>query len=232
MELIANLMKTGLTRNESELYIALCREGELTGYEAAKITGIPRANTYQGLASLIDKGGAYIIEGNVPHYTAVPVKEYCRNVVAHMMETAELIQKECPLLRQPSEPYITITGFRHISDKMRNLISEARERIYISIPHKELAYWNDDLKEAARRGLKVVAIVCDSFELDGVVLHKMNSNSVQVRLITDSSNVITGEITGGEFDTCLYSRNKALVQLIKDSLKNEIRLAQLDAKYK
>ncbi|MDF2985902.1 MAG: hypothetical protein K0R50_1412, partial [Eubacterium sp.] len=31
MELIENLMKTGLTRIESELYTALCREGELTG---------------------------------------------------------------------------------------------------------------------------------------------------------------------------------------------------------
>ncbi len=47
MNLEECLMKTGLTRHESELYIALCREGELTGYEAAKITGIPRANAYQ-----------------------------------------------------------------------------------------------------------------------------------------------------------------------------------------
>ena len=43
MTLIQCLMKTGLTRHESELYVALCREGEMNGYEAAKATGIPRA---------------------------------------------------------------------------------------------------------------------------------------------------------------------------------------------
>lgn len=230
MELIENLMKTGLTKNESELYAALCREGELTGYEAAKITGIPRANAYQALAGLVDKGGAYIIEGTVPHYTAVPAEEYCSNVIFHMEETAGRIKKDCPQLRQPSEPFITITGFRHISDKIKNIIAAARERIYISVPETEMTYWNEDLKHAADRGLKVVAIAPEGFEPEGVIIHRMNSRSVQVRLIADSSNVITGEIKGGEFDTCLYSKNKSLVQLIKDSLKNEIKLAQLEGK--
>lgn len=228
MELIKNLMKTGLTKNESELYVSLCREGELTGYEAAKVTGIPRANAYQALAGLIDKGGAYIIEGTVPHYTAVPVEEYCRNLLIHMEETAGKIKKECPKQRQLSEPYITITGYKHILDKMKNIIAQAKERIYISIPDMQMTYWNEDLQQAAKKGLKVVAIVPEAFELEGVTLHRINSQSVQVRLIADSSNVITGEIKGGEFDTCLYSKNVALVQLIKDSLKNEIRIAKFE----
>lgn len=228
MELIENLMKTGLTRSESELYVALCREGELTGYEAAKITGIPRANAYQALSGLVDKGGAYIIEGSVLHYTAVPVEEYCRNVVVHLQETVERIKQECPQLRQPSEPYITITGFKHISDKVKNIIAEAKERIYISLPHKDLVYWTEDLMGAAKRGLKVVAIAPDGFELEGGIIHRISSPSAQMRLIADSSHVITGEIKGSDFDTCLYSKNKPLVQLIKDSLKNEIRLAELE----
>jgi sugar-specific transcriptional regulator TrmB len=228
MELIENLMKTGLTRIESELYTALCREGELTGYEAAKITGIPRANAYQALSGLVDKGGAYVIEGSVPHYTAVPVGEYCRNVVTHLQETADRIKQECPQPRQPSEPYITITGFKHISDKIRNMIADSNERIYISLPHKELVYWTEDLKNAAKRGLKVVAIAPAGFEIEGGIIHRINSPSAQVRLIADSSHVITGEINGSDFDACLYSKNKPLVQLIKDSLKNEIRLAELE----
>lgn len=229
MNLVECLMKTGLTRNESELYVALSGEGELTGYEAAKITGIPRANAYQALSGLVDKGGAYIIEGSVPHYTAVPVDEYCRNVIEHMEAMLETIKRECPQLRQPSEPYITITGFRHISDKMKNIIAGAKERVYISIPHKKLDYWIGDLELAAQRGLKVVAIVPEGLEPEGAIVYRINGQQpVQVSLIADSSHVITGEITGGEFDACLYSRNKSLVQLIKDSLKNQIRLSELE----
>lgn len=228
MELINNLMKTGLTRNESELYIALCREGELTGYEAAKITGIPRANAYQALSALVDKGAAYVIEGSVPRYTAVPTEEYCSNVMNHIQETVDKIRQECPQLRQPSEPYITITGFKHIADKMRNIITNAKERVYVSLPNKDQDFLIPELLRAAGRGLKVVAIVPEGIKIEGIKIHRINSPSDQIRLIADSSHVITGEITGGNFDTCLYSKNKPLVQLIKDSLKNEIRLAELE----
>ena len=228
MNLVENLMKTGLTRHESELYIALCREGELTGYEAAKITGIPRANAYQALSGLVDKGGAYVIEGSVQHYTAVPVNEYCENVIFHMKEATEKIKHECPQSRKPSEPYITVTGFKHIVDKIRNIISSAKERVYVSMSEKELPFLKEELERAAGRGLKVVAIVSGDFGLEGAVVHKITKLSEQIRLIADSSHVLTGNISGSDYDVCLFSKNKPLVELIKDSLKNEIRISELE----
>jgi sugar-specific transcriptional regulator TrmB len=227
LNLLECLMKTGLTRHESELYIALCREDELTGYEAAKITGIPRANTYQALASLVDKGAAYIIEGAVPHYTAVPVEEYCRNIIVHMQEIISQIKNECPKARKTSEPYITISGFKHIIDKIRNIICDASERVYVSISEKELLFMKEELEEAVKRGLKVVAIISGDSIINGAFIHRIDKPSGQIRLIADSSHVLTGNITGSEDDTCLFSKNKPLVELIKDSLKNEIRLAEL-----
>jgi sugar-specific transcriptional regulator TrmB len=227
LNLIECLMKTGLTRHESELYVTLCREGELTGYEAAKITGIPRANAYQALAAMVDKGAAYIIEGAVPHYTAVPVDEYCRNIIVNMQEITNKIIKECPKVRKASEPYITITGFKHIIDKIRNIIINTKERVYVSISEKELPFMKKELEEAIKRGLKVVAIISGKADLKGAIVHRIEKPSGQVRLIADSSYVLTGSITGSDNDTCLYSRNRPLVELIKDSLKNEIRLAEL-----
>jgi sugar-specific transcriptional regulator TrmB len=228
MSLIECLMKTGLTRHESELYIALCREGELTGYEAAKITGIPRANAYQALAGLVDKGGAYVVEGTVPHYTAVPVEEYCTNVISHMNRIIQRIKNECPEARKPSEPYITISGFTHIVDKMKNIINGAKERVYISLTADELPYLKEELEMAAEKGLKVVAIASGNVTLKGVIVHSISKKPGQVRLIADSSHVLTGSISGSSDDTCLYSRNKPLVELIKDSLKNEIKLAGIE----
>lgn len=231
MNLVECLMKTGLTRNESELYIALCREGELSGYEAAKTTGIPRANAYQALAGLVDKGGAHMIEGSVPHYTAIPVQEYCANVMAHMKEIIDKIKLDCPEIRKPSESYVTITGFKHIVDKIKNIVSNARERVYVSMSEREAVFLKDELEMAASRGLKVVAIVSGDFELKGVVIHRISKQPGQVRLIADSSQVLTGSITGSNDDTCLYTKNKPLVELLKDSLKNEIRLAEIESTY-
>jgi len=227
LNLIECLMKTGLTRHESELYIALCREGELTGYEAAKVTGIPRANAYQALAALVEKGGAYLVERSVPHYISVPVDEYCKNVLSHMEEVVEIIKRECPKGPEPYEPYITITGFKHILDKMKNIIGEAKERVYISMSDNEFAYIINEIQNAVKRGVKVVAIASGKLDIDGTIIHHKAKAPGQIRIIADSANVLTGSITESENDTCLYSKNKPLVELIKDSLKNEIKLAQL-----
>ena len=114
------------------------------------------------------------MERSVPHYVSVPVDEYCKNVLSHMEEVVEIIKKECPKGPEPYEPYITITGFKHILDKMKNIIDEARERVYISMSDNEFAYIINEIRNAVKRGVK------------------------------------------------------PLVELIKDSLKNEIKLAQLE----
>ena len=74
----------------------------------------------------------------------------------------------------------------------------------------------------------MVAIAQGDFALEGAVIHRITRQSGQIRLIADSSHVLTGIISGSDEDTCLFSKNKPLVELIKDSLKNEIRLAELE----
>ena len=44
MELIDKLLHFGFTRQEALVYLALCTDGEMTGYETAKCTGISRSN--------------------------------------------------------------------------------------------------------------------------------------------------------------------------------------------
>lgn len=230
MKLIENLMQTGLTKNESELYLVLCKEGELTGYEAAKLSGIPRANAYQVLTGLVNKGGAYVMEGTVPRYVAVPVEEYGTNYLTHMKEVVLEIQKECPQRKETTEGYLTVSGTLNIRNKIRTIIENAKERVYVSISEQEINYFREPLEEAAAKGLKVVAILSGEVKLEGVITHNISQSSGHIRLITDSSIVLTGVITGSEDDVCLYSKNKPLVELLKDSLQNEIRLSELEGR--
>jgi sugar-specific transcriptional regulator TrmB len=210
----------------------LCKEGELTGYEAAKLSGIPRSNAYQVLSGLVDKGGANLIEGTVPRYVAVPVEEYCSNCLAHMKEIVGVIKKECPQLKETSEGYQTVSGLLNIRDKIRTIIENAKERVYVSISEKEIDYFKEALETIAAKGLKVVAIISGETKLKGVITYNISNGSGHIRLIADSSYVLTGTITGSDDDKCLYSKNKPLVELLKDSLKNEIRLSELEGRQK
>jgi sugar-specific transcriptional regulator TrmB len=223
-------MKTGLTRHESVLYLTLCKEGELTGYEAAKISGIPRSNAYLGLAGLVEKGGADKIESGAVRFSAVPISEFAANLRRELQICLEFLETNLPVRETAAEPYITITGRNQILNKMKNLIGQAGERIYLSLASNELQLIGTELREAVERGLKVVIITDQVFEFDHATLYYRPKRPGQIRLITDSVHVLTGELSARPDTACLYSKNQNLVQLIKDSLINEIELIEMSKK--
>ena len=80
MSYIDDLMQFGLTRQESAIYYALLSEGMMTGYEAAKVSGVSRSNAYTALAALVDKGAAHVAEGTPTHYVPVDPEEFCGSI--------------------------------------------------------------------------------------------------------------------------------------------------------
>mgnify|MGYP000992419005 CR=1 FL=1 len=226
MEIIDALMNAGFTKHESMLYIALCREGELTGYEASKITGIPRSNAYLGLAGLADKGGAYRINSETAKYTAVSPEELVQNLQRKFAEVIKVIQEEIPRINAVGESFVSINGSQKILNKMKNLIIQAQKRIYISIALEQLEYVMNELSEARDRGLKVVIITSEKLDKEGMICYCAKKQFNSVRLIVDSEIVLTGQLNGTN-PTCLFTRNRNMVDLIKDSLTNEIKLINL-----
>ena len=227
MDLNELLMHFNLTRQEATIYTTLYTEGQLTGYEVAKLTGISRSNTYTSLAGLVDKGAAYVIEGTATRYTPVPIEEFCDNKIRQLQQIKLDLVKGMPGRREETEGYITIKGEKHILEKMRNMVAEAKARLYLSVAKPTLSFILPELKAALARGLKIVIITNEPFELTGAIIYHAEKPPHQIRLIVDSTNVLTGDIADGEFSTCLYSKKKNLVELIKESMKNEITLIGL-----
>ncbi|QNU68056.1 TrmB family transcriptional regulator [Ruminiclostridium herbifermentans] len=223
MDVIEALMQAGFTKHESILYVTLCREGELTGYEASKLTGISRSNAYLGLAGLSDKGGAYKINGETLKYAPVDSNELAENIKRKFNKVIKVIEEEIPQVNKSKDTFITINGDEQIINKIKNLINYAQYRIYISISREHLDYVIEELKSAQKRGLKVVIITSEGVQFEGMTCYKSQMNYGSIRLITDSANVFTGQLSG-ENSTGLFSMNNNLVDLIKDSLKNEIKL--------
>ena len=63
--------------------------------------------------------------------------------------------------------------------------------------------------------------------MPGAVCYQSEDKGRQIGVITDSTNVLTGEIGNGGESTCLYSGQQNFVQVFKDSMRNEIQLIQL-----
>lgn len=229
MELVDKLKYFGLTGQEATIYLTLMGSEGMTGYEAAKTTGISRSNTYTALAGLVDKGASYVMEGKVTIYTAVPLDEFCKNRIRKMETLRDEMLQELPVVRRAVEGYFTINGAERIMDKMKNMIDGAAARVYVAASQPVLEEIRPELEEAVARHLKVVVIAAPGFKLPGAIIHYGQRDNTQIRLISDSATVLTGDLKDGADATCLYSSKQNLVDLFKETLKNEITLIQLTA---
>lgn len=228
MELIEGLTHFNLTKQEAILYVLLLKEGYLTGYEAAKQTGISRSNTYTALAGLVEKGAAYVLEeGKVTRYTPVAPEEFCTNKIDRLQEIKQKVLSQLPVLKSDAEGYITIKGELEIINKLKNTVRQAEARIYVSANKRVMELLKSELVDALDRGLKVVIISDKQFTLPQAICYGTEKQNEQIRLIADSQTVVTGDLEDEENSTCLYSCKRNLVDLFKDALKNEIKLIEL-----
>ena len=234
MDIIDQFSHFGLTRQEANLYFSLLTEGELNGYELCKKNGISRSNVYTGLAGLVDKGAAWLLEGESTRYRAVPAGEFTANHLRRLSEIRQDILAKLPPPHPTGGAYLTIRGEQAILDRLRNLVAGAAERVYLSLPGNLVEKILEELQAITARGGKVVAI-SDAAGIRRIetscpqaIVHLGQPGTGQIRLIADSHHVLTGELGPGLDPSCLYSNHKNLVDLFKTALKNEIRLIELD----
>lgn len=225
--LIDKLMLFGLTRQEASVYLCLAANKELSGYEASKITGISRSNVYNALASLVEEGAAYLLEGSTNKYTAVDVEEFCNNKIRHWQKTRDELVRDMPQNNADCEGYITIASHKHIMDKIHYMLTNAEYRIYVSMPVEFLEKCRNDIECLIKAGKKVVLIVSEEVAFPGAMIYLTDKKEPQIRLIADSQYVLTGDMSGSASDTCLYCGQRNFVKVFKESLKNEIRLIEL-----
>ncbi len=218
MELSDALKNLGFTQQEATLYIKLCQNESMTGYEAAKLSGISRSNAYASLSNLVDKGYAYTIDGNPLHYVAVSKDDLLANARRDFERTIQVIEDKLITTPLVNEPYITIVGEKAILNKMTNIIEQATERIYISVNVVILHQLEWALTEACKRGLKVVILSSEDISDTHHIYYETERNT-SVKLIAD-----TKEILAGTLSQSLYSKNKTLVNIIRESMLDEITL--------
>ena len=202
MELIEGLTHFNLTKQEATLYVLLLKEGYLTGYEAAKQTGISRSNTYTALAGLVEKGAAYVLEeGKVTRYTPVAPEEFCTNKIDRLQEIKQKVLSQLPVLKSDAEGYITIKGELEIINKLKNTVRQAEARIYVSANKRVMELLKSELVDALDRGLKVVIISDKQFTLPQAICYGTEKQNEQIRLIADSQTVMTGDLEDEENST-------------------------------
>ena len=106
---------------------------------------------------------------------------------------------------------------------MREMISKTELSLYMMAPAEIVKDFEEDLKRLISEGKKIVLLTQD-YSVKGAKVYSTKVEEGQIRFITDSAYVLTGELTDDEHNTCLYSGQKNLVEVMKEALKDKISL--------
>lgn len=221
------LMHFGLSRQEALVYQQLLEGGKQTGYEVAKEVGISRSNAYSSLAALVEKGAAYLVKETAKRYIPVCPEEFCGNHIRRMEEEKAWLTEHLPGEHTEEDGYITIEGERNIRNRIRLLLEQAEERVYLSCSSDCVGQFAGELEMLSRQGKKVVLITDKAVDMEGILVYTTEDKGKQVGLIADSGCVLSGEYGPGSMNTCLYSGRKNFVTLFKNALANEIELIRI-----
>lgn len=222
-KIIDILTEFSLTRQEASIYAALLNHGDMTGYEVAKDTGFSRSNVYAALNALVEKGAAYLLEGEVTKYRSVEIKTFTTNKIRELTKHASWLEAHGPQKVVQTEGYITIIGSKNIRNKIREMLKSTELRLYLMASASLIKDFEKELKELIAAGKKIV-LLTEDYKLKGAKVYNTKLEEGQIRFITDSAYVLTGELTDDEHNTCLYSGQKNLVEVMKEALKDKISL--------
>jgi sugar-specific transcriptional regulator TrmB len=232
----AQLQRLGLSSYESKAYLAmLTADGPLTGYEVAKVSGVPRSTVYEVLGKLTARGLVFESEGAGPaRYAALPIAAFTARVRREYEESLEVLNATVPAMNRPPASSLThhLSGFDAVVDRARDLARGARREVFISAWPQDVAPLLPDLREAEARSVEVSLVTYGEVPPVGTAyVHHVTSPDLVLErvgcrlfvLAADRQSVVIAGATASE-NWGLYSEDVAVVLLATEFIRHDIGL--------
>ena len=155
------LQKLGFGDYEARAYVGLLQRSPMTGYELAKVTGIPRANIYEILPRLEERGAVMRLDSSSgARYSAIPPSELMPRLADRF--NADLVAAEKalaePVSRMDQDYAWNVESYRAVLDHARTLIDSAEKEILIAIWPQEAGVLARDVAKAEKRGVSITTL--------------------------------------------------------------------------
>jgi len=230
---IDRLTALGFSSQEARVYVALLQQPFATGYEVAKSAGLQRANVYQVLAGLTDRGMIDRVSAKAPaRFVAHPPADVLGRIKRETAELADTLITELTALTAPAEQasFFTLRDRDAVIDHASAFVSEARERVAVCAWASDLDWLARPLREAAANGCQVVVNVFGDADLDvgEIFRHEAPSRTVGGHLLTlavDYSTALVASFDGPA--GAVFTSHPALVRVVEKLIRDETYLAAI-----
>jgi sugar-specific transcriptional regulator TrmB len=139
----------GFTESDVKVYLALIQYGDCTGYEASKLSGVPRSKVYNVLKKLALWGIISVTEDEKnDRYRAEPVDQVIALLKNSVDDDLHRLGEEIRLMEKPKpdERIWRLKNYISIKNKCLKLITQSKKELLVQI-------WIDDLDERLEQGI-------------------------------------------------------------------------------
>lgn len=237
--LVRDMQRLGFGEHEARAYIALLNCSPATAYELAKVAGLPKANAYTVVESLVKKGVAQPVSEKPIRYVPADTRELFSNIER---ETRVLCRKVFDGLthyntQSKTDYVLLLSGQNRVRRQLTELIGGSESHIRIKAGKKLIHSLLPEIKAACARGISVSIVVYakslkgfDIGENCEVLLHEGWGIAYTVgenflTLTVDSKKAMIVDLKA-DYDTA-YSENQLFVYMVDVLLKHEILLSQI-----
>jgi sugar-specific transcriptional regulator TrmB len=199
---IDKLVRIGFSEYEAKAYVALLRESPVTGYQIAKLSGVPRSMVYEVLGKLVARGAAMTLrkEGST-QYAPVPATEFLDQWHREHEDLVASLKDDLTLLDNASDlEYVwSIEGHENVMAKAEEMIGQAGQRIYLSLQPALFPALEPALRAAVGRRVQVVVYSTEALDLPGG------------RVIANPAPEVTRERVGGLWLVLVIDEQEVLI---------------------
>ena len=242
-KLITELQNIGFTQYEAQVYLALLQQSHISGYELAKISGVPASKIYATLNKLINKELILAVDEEPKKYVPLPPHEILTRYKNDYLATIEGLDDRLDHLYHhegASENYIwNISGRPPIIRKLTEFIDAAGHELYLSVWDEEVDDLHEALVQACEKGVKLTVVHFGQKRLNcgNEYLHgdehriRVQRGGRRVALIVDDQKVVLGHFLKDGSSSAAWTSNKGLVLLAKDYIIHDIYSIRVLQKY-
>jgi predicted transcriptional regulator len=230
------LGQLGFSEYEARAYIALLKQSPLNGYELAKSSNLPRANVYAVLQKLEDRGA--VVRLDTPagaRYSPVSPSELTRRLGSNFQQTLDAAQRSLEEITSPVEhEYVwNARGYSVLLDHARALVDATQHRLLVATWPLESEALGENLARAEERGVELTTLCmaacvneCGNCR-ERLFRFKVPPSQPNrwLVLVSDDSELVTGEIGVGDEALAVRTRHRLLVDLAGWYIRHSIALA-------
>lgn len=235
--ILNDMKKLGFSPYEVKAYLSLLEQYPINGYGLSKASGIPRSRIYEILKSLEEKQAVFEQQdGDATLYYPLEPNLLVRKLRQEMEEALHHVDQVASRhfnRTKEDQRMIVLKDRAKILDFLKLLISEATNRIALSIWEEEVAELLAPLQAAQARGIKIRGIYFGSkLPFETMTSHRrierylMEKKERHISVVLDGEQVIWGVISRGADSRVTWIKDPGFVEMSEDYISHDIMINQ------